>query len=98
MASEPDIQFVIFDWSEQKNQELFDKRGVCFEDVIEAVANGLVLDILAHHNSNKYPQQSIIVVRIRAYVYYVPFVEDRVKETIFLKTIIPSRKLTAKYR
>jgi len=35
------------------------------------------------------------VYYIDDYVYLVPFVED--EKTIFLKTIIPSRKMTKKY-
>jgi hypothetical protein len=35
------------------------------------------------------------VVRREEYVYLVPFVED--EQTVFLKTIIPSRKATKQY-
>jgi hypothetical protein len=35
------------------------------------------------------------VVQIDDYAYLVPFVED--EKQVFLKTIIPSRKATAKY-
>jgi len=38
----------------------------------------------------------IFVFEIEGYIYYVPFVEN--EEKIFLKTIIPSRKLTKQYR
>ena len=38
---------------------------------------------------------SIFVVRRDDYVYLAPFVED--EQTIFLKTIIPSRKATKRY-
>ena len=37
----------------------------------------------------------IFVVRREDYVYLVPFVED--EHTVFLKTIIPSRKATKQY-
>ncbi len=57
--------------------------------------NGEILDILEHVNQAKYPNQKYFVININDYVYYVPFVED--KEKIFLKTIIPSRKLTKIY-
>ncbi len=39
--------------------------------------------------------QKIFIVDIDEYVFLVPFVED--DEGIFLKTIIPSRKMTKKY-
>ena len=38
---------------------------------------------------------SASVVRREDYVYFVPFVED--EQTVFLKTIIPSRKATKQY-
>jgi hypothetical protein len=34
-------------------------------------------------------------VEIESYAYVVPFIER--EETIFMKTIIPSRKITKKY-
>ncbi|MGH9199825.1 MAG: hypothetical protein ACRD2A_01160 [Vicinamibacterales bacterium] len=37
--------------------------------------------------------QRIFVIRLEEYVYLMPFVED----TVFLKTIIPSRKATKEY-
>ena len=39
--------------------------------------------------------QRVFVVRRDDYVYLVPFVED--EHTVFLKTIIPSRKATKHY-
>jgi len=37
----------------------------------------------------------IFVVDVEGYVYLVPYVET--EESVFLKTIIPSRKMTKKY-
>jgi hypothetical protein len=51
-----------------------------------------LLDILMHPNPERYGGQRIFVVRREDYVYLVPFVED--EHTVFLKTIIPSRKAT----
>ena len=48
-----------------------------------------------HPNPNRYAGQRIFVVRREDYVYLVPFVED--EHTVFLKTIIPSRKATKHY-
>jgi len=42
-----------------------------------------------------YGWQRIFGVRREDYVYLVPFVED--EHTVFLKTIIPSRKATKQY-
>ena len=60
-----------------------------------AIESGGLLDVLAHPNQAKYPQQRILVVAADNYVYLVPFLED--KNCYFLKTIIPSRKATRDY-
>ena len=51
--------------------------------------------ILEHPNPDRYAGQHIFVVRREDYVCLVPFVED--EHTVFLKTIIPSRKATKQY-
>jgi hypothetical protein len=79
----------------EKNEVLKITRGVCFEDVENAITDNRVLDILPHHNQEKYPHQKILVVRIHNYIHYVPFVEDN--EKYFLKSIVPSRKHNSKY-
>ena len=84
-----------FEWDEQKNQQIKSQRGVCFEDVFVAISDERLLDVLPHHNLEKYPNQKLFIVQIRSYVYYVPFVEDL--EIFFLKNIIPSRKYQKKY-
>lgn len=84
-----------FDWDAGKNALLKSKRDVCFEDVQRAIEEGELLDTTDHPNKIKYPNQRIFVVRIKAYVYLVPFVEDEQK--VFLKTMFPSRKATKKY-
>ena len=85
----------IFHWDKEKNEQLKENRGVCFEQVVILMERGDVLDIVEHPNQEKFPGQKIAMVRIDDYVYLVPYVEDH--EEIFLKTIIPSRKATNKY-
>jgi uncharacterized DUF497 family protein len=85
-----------YEFSAEKNQLLIKERGVCFEDVIMALGDGKLLDTSQHHNTEKYPHQEVYIVGINGYVYLVPFVRKS-KQTVFLKTIIPSRKLTKKY-
>lgn len=84
-----------YDWNESKNERLLAEREICFEDVVVAISEGYLLDVLAHHNPEKYPNQKVYVVNVQEYVYLVPSVEDEAK--IFLKTIYPSRKLTKQY-
>jgi uncharacterized DUF497 family protein len=84
-----------FDWNEVKNEKLKNERDVSFEEVVLAIANNQLLDVLEHSNKKKYPDQKIFVIELLGYAYYVPFVES--EETYFLKTIYPSRKATKKY-
>lgn len=82
-------------FSQEKNIQLKDQRGVGFEDVLLAIEVGAVLDDLAHPNKDKYPGQSILIITVKNHVYIVPYVED--DKSIFLKTIIPSRKMNQRY-
>lgn len=84
-----------FAWNEEKNQQLKAKRGISFEEVIVHIAAGDLLDIVEHPHPEKYRGQRIFIVKIRDYVWLVPFVES--ENEIFLKTIIPSRKATKRY-
>jgi uncharacterized DUF497 family protein len=82
-------------WSTEKNEILVKDRGICFEQVVLNIQLGNEVDIYDHPNQKKYPNQKISVVVIEEYAYLVPFVET--DDEIFLKTIIPSRKVTKQY-
>ncbi|WP_324282633.1 toxin [Cyanobacterium aponinum UTEX 3221] len=84
-----------FNWNENKNNLLIKERNISFPDVVKAIKEGDLLDVIAHYNQEKYSQQCIFIIKLRDYVYLVPFVES--EQEIFLKTIIPSRKMTKKY-
>jgi uncharacterized DUF497 family protein len=84
-----------FAWDDAKNAKPGADHGIGFEDIIFHVERGDVLDILEHPNPDRYAGQRIFVVLREDYVYLVPFVED--EHTVFLKTIIPSRKATKQY-
>nr|WP_321267833.1 toxin [uncultured Sulfurimonas sp.] len=77
-------------WSDEKNDILKRTRDVCFEDVELAISLNDILAIKPHYNAEKYPNQKLLIISIRDYTYYVPFVID--VDEIFLKNIIPSRK------
>ena len=85
-----------FNWNTEKNNRLLEDRGVSFEQVVAAIEQGNLIDVVEHPNQSRYPGQSIYVVRIDAYVYLVPFVVTDQGDR-FLKTIIPSRKATRNY-
>ena len=84
-----------FDWNVEKNELLKRTRDVSFEMVLEEIFKGSVLEDAPHPNSEKYPNQSIFVVKLNGYCYLVPYVQS--SDTIFFKTIIPSRKMMKKY-
>lgn len=82
-----------YDFCSQKNKQLIIERGISFEDVIAAIQDDRLLDVIKHHNQERYVHQLVYVVN---YVYLFPFVRKD-EETVFLKTIFPSRKLTRQY-
>ena len=84
-----------FDWNDAKSAALKSERGVSFEDVVFHVASGGLLYVLDHPKPAAYPGQRVMVVDIEGYAFVVPFVTDG--DVWFLKTIIPSRKMTKHY-
>ena len=86
---------VTYRWDNDKNRLLKQQRGVTFEQVVMHIEHGDVLDIIAHQNRTKYPNQQVLVVNMNDYAYAVPFVEQGQER--FLKTVVPSRKLTKQY-
>ena len=84
-----------FRWGAEKSEQLKQERGVSFEQMVVAIEAGGLLDILAHPNLARYPDQRLMVVASDGYAYLVPFVEEA--DHYFLKTVIPSRKATRDY-
>jgi len=84
-----------YDWSDEKNEWLRRERGVTFEDIVFHLAHGGLLETIEHPNKHQYPGQRIFIVNTEGYACLVPFVES--DEMIFLKTVIPSRKMTKRY-
>lgn len=84
-----------FDWDDAKNEKLKAEREIGFEEIVFLIERGKLLDILEHPQPERHGRRRIFVVQHDKYVYLVPFVED--ERTIFLKTIIPSRKATKRY-
>ena len=84
-----------YKWNREKNERLKAERGISFEQVILYIERGGLIDVIEHPNQSKYPNQQMLIVKIKDYAYLVPFVED--EEGKFLKTIIQSRKATREY-
>ena len=83
---------MVFRWDPQKNARLMRERGLSFEQIVLAAEGGDLLQVIAHPNPARYPEQKIMVVAMDAYAFLVPFVQE--EDGYFLKTIIPSRKAT----
>ena len=81
-------------WDSGKNEKLKKERGISFEEVAVCIEYKQVLAII-EAPGKKHKGQKVLIVILNNYVYYVPFV--KYNQGIFLKTIIPSRKLTRKY-
>jgi len=81
-------------WNTDKNLLLKERRGLGFEDIVEALADGRLLADLPN-SSQKFPHQRIYVVEIDGYAVLVPYIED--DNGIFLKTAFPDRKATRKF-
>lgn len=82
-------------WDETKNAEILKARGICFEDVIEAIRIGKVLDDVAHPNQEKYAHQRLLIVEIGGYACSVPYVLDG--DARFLKTMFRNRDQHKRY-
>lgn len=85
----------IFEWNTEKNMKLKKERGISFEAIVASIDDGWLIDITEHPNQDKYGHQEVLCVAWNDYTYLIPFVRDN--DTLFLKTIIPSRKATKKY-
>jgi hypothetical protein len=85
----------LIEWNAEKSQLLKATRGVSLEEAAYLITIGEFVDIIEHPNFKKYKGQKIYILKIKDYIYEVPFVEKG--KSIFLKTIYPTRKLTRKY-
>ena len=86
---------ITYNWNTEKNLLLKKERNLSFEQIVSHIESGDLLDIVEHPNKEKFSHQKILIVQIENYVIFIPFIENG-KER-FLKTIIPSRRLTKQY-
>lgn len=82
-----------FNWNPEKNQKLKAERGISFEQVIFAINNNGLLDDIKHPSRTN---QRLFVVLLNNYVHIVPYIKES-ENSVYLKTIIPSRKANKKY-
>ena len=81
-------------WNPDKNRELLERRGLSFIMVLEALAQGGLLDDLEHPSKLRQNQRTMIV-KVKGEICVVPYVKDG--DTKFLKTIFPNRDYRDKY-
>lgn len=84
-----------FRWDPDKNERLKSEREISFEEIVLAIEEGGLKDILVHPNQRRYHGQIVLVVAYRDYAFLVPSIEESTH--YFLKTVIPSRKATREY-
>ena len=81
-----------YQWNDDKDHGLTLTRGISFEELLVAAANGHLLDVI---ESPSRRNQKMLVVELRGYAYLVPFIEN--SDWVFLKTAYPNRDATRKY-
>lgn len=86
-----------FDFSREKDEVLREVRHIGFTDIITAIKNYCLLDDIKHFNSDRYPNQRIFIVVVEGEIFAVPYILQKERLVIFLKTIYPSRKLRRRY-
>ena len=79
-----------FTYDEEKNQILFETRGITFEQVIEIISEEGVLLDFQHPNTEDYPNQRLMVVAIDNYPHCIPYIIDGNK--FVLKTVFKDRR------
>ena len=90
------IENMKYEWNPEKNEWLKKEREISFEQIIFHLSQGDIWKIADHPNQDKYPGQKIYFVIIDQYIYLVPYIIE--EGQIFLKTIIPGRKATQKFK
>ena len=86
-----------FLWKEDKNELLKQYRNISFEQIVLAIKNEQIIDVMEHPDREKYKGQIFILIEINNYVYVVPAIISDSGEECHLKTIYPSRKYTNKF-
>jgi hypothetical protein len=89
------VSAAVLAWSDEKNRWLIATRGISFDDVVEAIIEGRILDEYQHPKVDRFGHQRILIVEIGGYACAVPYVIDG--DTWFLKTVCRSRELQRRH-
>lgn len=82
-------------WSAEKDAMLRSDKGrggIGLAECAVAIEEGRILDDI---ESETRPNQRVFILEIEDYAFVVPYVFD--EDSVFLKTMFPSRKYTARY-
>lgn len=86
------IETDYYSFSKEKEKFLNEQRKISFNDIIEAITEDGLIDIIPNKN---YKKQEMFIVKINKYVYVVPF---EVRNNRFhLITVWPSSKAKKQY-
>ena len=85
-----------FTWSGDKNDLLKRHRSVAFEDVVIAIVQGRIVDVIYDRNPECYPGQHLLLVMVRGYLYTVPFYQID-NDTMRFITVYPDSRRMARY-
>ena len=77
------------EWNRIKNRKLKETRGVSFENLLRSEFIGL-------YRHPKRKQQFLLLYKYNNYIWLVPCIIKG--DSIFLKTLYPSRKFTKMYK
>lgn len=83
---------MLYEWDDQKNEQLKQERGISFEEIEWALDNQPVLEKVL---LPQYPHQTIFLIRIDNYIWAIP-TEQRGNK-LRLITAYQSRKFNRKY-
>ena len=72
-----------FRWDPHKNERLKTGRGISFEEIVAALEEDGLKDILVHPNQRRYPGQVVLAVAYRDYI----FLENALGFLAFAKNI-----------
>ena len=84
-------------FNEEKNQLLKKLRGINFDEILYTLKTEKFAENVRYFNVKKYPNQFMFLLKLKNYIYAVPYVIDKNKKEIFLKTVYPSRKFKKQF-
>lgn len=86
-----------FTREEDKNNLLKRSRNISFWQIVFAIGDGRIADVIEHPNRKKYGGQIFIMAEYDNYIYVVPASISDTGEECRLRTIYPSRKYAKKF-